>query len=136
MPLPRGSGSPLSRCSRLIVLSRHIQDPSAPECGRAFCRRTRCSHLSVIRISCSCFAPFCGAGKGIQWVTSHCIKGPEGVIQRSLSKEVRRINSDLKGSGSGSFISMAITISPSDGFCCLASIHLFIYDSFLVHALG
>src|SRR5260364_374696 len=79
---------------------------------------------------------FGGAGKGIQWVTSHCIKGPEGVIQRSLSKEVRRINSDLKGSGSGSFISMAITISPSDGFCCLASIHLFIYDSFIVHALG
>src|SRR5260364_128933 len=106
---------------------------------------TSCRRCARRRISVRCRIPmplshvslrFGGAGKGIQWVTSHCIKGPEGVIQRSLSKEVRRINSDLKGSGSGSFISMAITISPSDGFCCLASIHLFIYDSFIVHALG
>src|SRR5260364_65732 len=64
MPLSHGSSSPLSRCSRPGRLSSCLYNPSVPECGRAFCRRTRCSHLSVIRISCSCFAPFWWCGEG------------------------------------------------------------------------
>src|SRR5260363_322667 len=35
-----------------------LKKKKEPQYGRAFCSHTRCSTLSVIRISCSCFASF------------------------------------------------------------------------------